>query len=48
MGKSVSEWFPIRVGLCRMCDVTLVVQYLYEWCGKGKIMQECYIVVSVW
>ena len=37
VGNEVSEWFPVRVGLRRMCDVTVAVQSVYGWSGKrGK------------
>ena len=29
VGNEVSEWFPVRVGLRRGCDVAVVVQSVY-------------------
>ena len=29
VGNEVSEWFPVRVGLRRVCDVAVAVQFVY-------------------
>ena len=28
VGNEVSEWFPVRVGLRRVCDVAVAVKYV--------------------
>ena len=29
VGNEVSEWFPLKVGLRRVCDVAVAVQFVY-------------------
>lgn len=43
VGNSMSDWFPVKVGLCQGCVMLprLLDIYVYEWCFKGV---KCKIV----